>query len=133
MPSRILREQILTSERVNALSLSAELFYRRLMSIVDDYGRTELQLQILRAKCYPLQLDRVTVDDVEAWLNECSSGADPLITIYSVGSKRYVEVSNFGQRTRGASKYPAREVASGSGDGLATGGDAPTPSDNRGQ
>lgn len=35
MPSRILREGILTSERVNALAPLEELFYRRLMSVVD--------------------------------------------------------------------------------------------------
>ena len=36
MPNRILREGILTSERVNALSWEAEVFYRRLMSAVDE-------------------------------------------------------------------------------------------------
>ena len=39
MPSRIIRDGILTSERINALTERAELFYRRLMSVVDDYGR----------------------------------------------------------------------------------------------
>jgi hypothetical protein len=134
MPNRILRESILTSERVNALPLAAELFYRRLMSIVDDYGRTEHQLQILRAKCYPLQLDRVTVEDIEAWLGNCSSGDSPLITIYSVGSKRYIEVNNFGQRTRGASKYPApQKDATTSSHALANGSAARTSANNRGQ
>jgi hypothetical protein len=39
MPSRLLREGILDSEAVNALSFAAEVFYRRLMSVVDDFGR----------------------------------------------------------------------------------------------
>jgi hypothetical protein len=39
MPVRILREGILTSERVDTLSPAAEVFYRRLMSVVDDFGR----------------------------------------------------------------------------------------------
>ena len=39
MPNRILRDGILMSPRVNVLSSEAELFYRRLMSVVDDYGR----------------------------------------------------------------------------------------------
>ena len=39
MPSRILREGINTSPKVNALSPMAELFYRRLMTVADDYGR----------------------------------------------------------------------------------------------
>jgi hypothetical protein len=39
MPNRELREGILTSERINALTFPAEVFYRRLMSVVDDFGR----------------------------------------------------------------------------------------------
>ena len=39
MPNRILRDTILRSERVARLSPTAELFYRRLMSVADDYGR----------------------------------------------------------------------------------------------
>ena len=38
MPSRVIRDGILESESVNALSWEAELFFRRLMSVVDDFG-----------------------------------------------------------------------------------------------
>ncbi len=48
MPNRILREGILTSERVNLLSWEAEVFYRRLMSVVDDYGRFHAHPALLR-------------------------------------------------------------------------------------
>ena len=110
MPNRILREGILSSERINSLSPGAELFYRRVMSIVDDFGRIEAQMQLLRAKCYPLQLDRVTVDDIGAWLSECSSAADSLITLYTVNGKKYLQLNNFGQRKR-ASKCPSPQDA----------------------
>jgi hypothetical protein len=36
MPNRILRAGIITSDRVNALDFGAEVFYRRLMSAVDE-------------------------------------------------------------------------------------------------
>ncbi len=39
MPNRVIREGILNSQRVNKLTEPAELFYRRLMSVVDDFGR----------------------------------------------------------------------------------------------
>ncbi len=39
MPNRIIREGILTSEAVNSLSWEAEVFFRRLLSVVDDFGR----------------------------------------------------------------------------------------------
>src|SRR3990167_11311858 len=57
MPNRILREGILSSERINTLSVHAELFYRRLLSVVDDYGRFFAHPALLRSACYPLRVD----------------------------------------------------------------------------
>jgi hypothetical protein len=59
MPNRVLREGILTSERVNALDWPAEVFYRRLMSVVDDFGRYWAKPELLRAGLYPLHHDKV--------------------------------------------------------------------------
>lgn len=111
LPSRILREEILTSERVNALSTEAELFYRRLMSVVDDFGRIEANPRILLAKCYPLQLDRYSPSHVSQMLAECCHVTDnrPLLTAYEVNGKNYIQVNDFGQRER-ASKYPAPPI-----------------------
>ena len=50
MPDRIVRQGILTSDRVNQLDWGAECFYRRLMSIVDDYGRYDARPAVLRAQ-----------------------------------------------------------------------------------
>ena len=75
MPTRILREGIVTSEAVNRLSHESELFYRRLMSVLDDYGRYFAHPSILRAACYPLQLDRVSEADVQRMLSECVANA----------------------------------------------------------
>ena len=51
MPNRILREGILSSERVDALSEGAEILYRRLMSVVDDYGRYFAHPTLIRSAC----------------------------------------------------------------------------------
>lgn len=105
MPDRIVRQAILTSERVNKLSWPAEVFYRRLMSIADDYGRSEARPNILRAYLYPAKLDKVSDSDVVKWLSECSKAG--LVRIYHVDSKEYVEILQFGQRLRAMkSKYP---------------------------
>lgn len=106
MPSRILRDGILTSDRINSLSLEGEMFYRRLISVVDDYGRFEAHPAILRPAVYPRRLDQVTEQSIERYLDECSSGDDPLITVYIVGRKRYLQINNFNQRLRSGSKYP---------------------------
>jgi hypothetical protein len=109
MPNRILREGILYSERVNALSPGAEIFYRRLMSCVDDYGRSEAHPAILRGKLYALQLDRVSEADIQRHMSECCDEPEPLIVVYTVNRKRYLQIQNFGQRARTASKCPGPE------------------------
>ena len=105
MPSRIIREGILTSERVNKLGPHAELFYRRLMSVVDDYGRFYAHPALLRASCYPLRVDEVRETDISRWLTEVESAG--LIALYAVNSKRYLEMIDFRQQVRQSkSKFP---------------------------
>ena len=106
MPNRILRDGIIESERVNKLSVGAEIFYRRLMSRADDHGRYHANLNLLRAACYPLQLDRVSLSNVRDWLTECGESPS-LVREYSVDGKNYLEIINFGQRVRSSvSKFP---------------------------
>ncbi|TAL90929.1 MAG: hypothetical protein EPN62_00920 [Candidimonas sp.] len=104
MPTRIIREGILTSERINVLSPFAELFYRRLMSVVDDYGRYTANLTLLRASCYPLQLDSVKEDSIKKHLAECADAG--LIVLFTVAGKAYLEMQDFNQRVQSKSKYP---------------------------
>lgn len=106
MPNRILRERILTSERVNLLGWGEEVFYRRLMSVVDDFGRYHANAKLIRAACYPLALDKVSDADVEKWILATEKAA--LISVYPAeDGKRYLEVINFRQQARAkASKFP---------------------------
>jgi len=105
MPNRILRDGILASEKVAGLGWAAEVFYRRLMSIADDYGRYEAGHQLLRARCYPLQTDDVKPVDIARWLVACQSAG--LLVMYVVDGKRYLEIVRFQQQQRSASKCPA--------------------------
>jgi len=108
MPNRILREGILTSERVNSLSNNAELFYRRLQSVVDDYGRFSANLSLLRAACYPLKLDSVKEDSISKHLAEAEGAR--LVVLYTVAGKAYLELQDFRQQVRAKeSKYPSPE------------------------
>lgn len=104
MPNRIIRDAILSSERVSSLGWPEEVFYRRLMSIVDDFGRYEANPQLLRSRCYPLQTDNVRAADISRWMAACQKAG--LILGYEVAGKQYLEVLNFGQQQRSASKYP---------------------------
>jgi len=107
MPSRIVRDGILTSERVNSLSCASEVFYRRLLSVVDDFGRYYATPMLLRAACYPLQLDKVADADITQWLADCAAAR--LVSAYPGGDgKRYLQVHDFRQQVRAKdSKFPA--------------------------
>ena len=112
MPSRILREGILTSERVDSLSHHGELFYRRLMSVVDDFGRFDGRPQMLRVSCFPLRVDRVREADISRWLDELQTAG--LIVLYAVNGKPYLEMHDFRQQIRAKeSRYPPPDLIGG--------------------
>jgi hypothetical protein len=98
MPNRVVREGILDSELVNKLSWAGEVFYRRLMSMLDDYGRCDGRTSIMRSKLYPLKLDKVSEADVVKWLTECVDAE--LVSIYHVNGKPYLQMFNFNQTVR---------------------------------
>ena len=102
MPTRIVREGIITSEPVNSLSPEAEIFYRRLMSVADDYGRYYSHPALLCGACYPLQLDRITDKNVSKSLAECMA----VKLIWTYGDGKYLQVVKFNQQTRSKSKFP---------------------------
>lgn len=114
MPTRILRDGILDSKAVNSLSESGEILYRRLMSIVDDYGRFEADPDLIRARCFPRQFDRWPTTRIAEVLVELrclpsstvDHGGSPLVTVYRSGSKRLLQINNFGQRVQNKPKYP---------------------------
>lgn len=106
MPNRIIREGILSSEAVCSLSWPEEVFYRRLLSVVDDYGLFYAQPKLLRAACYPLQIDKVSDSDIGKWLTSCVEAA--LVRVYPASDgKRYLQVMRFNQQVRAkTTKFP---------------------------
>lgn len=109
MANRVVKEGILKSDKVNSLSWTAEVFYRRLMSVADDYGRFDARLPIVRSSLYPLRLDRVSEADIIKWMDECSEAG--LISQYEVDNKPYMEIIEFGQTLRiKKSKYPCSQM-----------------------
>lgn len=105
VPSRILREGILSSFRINSLSLEAEVFYRRLMSAVDDFGRYFAHPALLRPALYPLRVDSVSEKDCLRMMAECEGAK--LLIVYEVNSSKYLQLLDFKQAIRATcSKYP---------------------------
>lgn len=105
MPNRVIRDGILTSERIDQLNWAEEVFYRRLMSVVDDYGRYYAKPELLISACYPLRIRKVSESDVAKFLTACVSAG--LVSTYQANDgKRYVEIVDFGQRIQSKSKFP---------------------------
>lgn len=105
MPDRIVRAGILSSDPVNALSWAAEVFYRRLFSVVDDFGLYDGRHSMLRAHLYPVKLDRVSESDVGKWLTECVNAG--LVRLYPAKGQMFLQVLKFDQRARAkSSKWP---------------------------
>jgi hypothetical protein len=109
VPNRIIREAILTSDKVDELDPATEVFYRRLLSKVDDYGRFDARPSVLRASLYPLRLDRVREADCSRWMAACQKAG--LIVLYSHDGKPYLEVVNTGWKARSESRYPALQAS----------------------
>lgn len=110
MPTRIVREGINSSARINSLSPGAEVLYRRILSVVDDYGRFHGSPITILSACWPTCPDKISIADITRWLDECCNGGQPLIARYRRNGAVYIEVQNFGQKVRTRSKYPGRDV-----------------------
>jgi len=104
MPNRYTRESAIESEAVNALTWQGEVFYRRLINRVDDFGRMSADIRILRAKVFPLQLDKVTEKDVARLLTETESVG--LVFTYDTSGKRFLVMNKWEQGRAKHSEYP---------------------------
>lgn len=104
MPNRIIRPGINDSERVNTLGWPEEVFYRRLLNLVDDHGLCDARPQKLRADLYPLRLDRVREADISRWLTACEKAG--LIVLYEAAGKPYLWVLDTRWQVRSEPKFP---------------------------
>lgn len=104
MPNRIIREGILSSDRVDQLDAPAEVFYRRLMSKVDDHGLYDARLSMLRSSLYPLRVDRVREADISRWIAACEKAG--LIALYQHAGKPYLQMLDTRWAARSEAKYP---------------------------
>nr|DAU76240.1 MAG TPA: replisome organizer [Caudoviricetes sp.] len=104
MPTRLIREGILTSERIASLSWEAEVFYRRLMSVADDYGLYDARPAILRSALYPLQLEKMSECNIQRCLAACEAAG--LILLFARNGKSFLQIRDFGQQIKSKPKYP---------------------------
>lgn len=107
MPNRILKESICTSINVDALSPEAEVLWYRLLVQCDDFGRYDARPCVIRARCFPLRLDRVSDEDVIGWMRELIDAR--LLWVYQADGRDWLQITTWSkhQQTRATkSKYP---------------------------
>ena len=108
MPNRILKESVCTSETLDALTPEEERLFYRLLVQADDFGRFDARPQIVRAKCFPLKTDAISVEQVSRWLERLAEVG--LIRLYTADGKPYLEFVTWEkhqQKRARKSKYPA--------------------------
>ncbi len=105
MPNRLIREDILTSERIDKLDAFSEVFYRRLMSRVDDHGLYDARPSILRSSLYPLRVDRIREADIARSLTACEGAG--VIALYQHDGKPYLRMLDTRWEVRSKPKFPA--------------------------
>lgn len=115
MPSRFLKPGLSTSEKFNSVSFEAQSLYVRLLNFVDDFGRFDARPSVIQGICFSVWNDQnpskhISVSMVSAL---CQQLADKkLLDIYETKPKtgeipkRFLQLTNWTERTRSASKWP---------------------------
>lgn len=103
MPNRLLKEGIVDSSALDAISAEEEVFFYRLLVVSDDFGRMDARLPILKSRCFPLK-DALKVEKIDNWLRSLVS--QKLVMMYQVDNKPYLQILKWEQRVRSKGKYP---------------------------
>lgn len=109
MPNRLLKEGIVDSSAIDALSAEEEVFFYRLLVVADDYGRMDARLAILKSRCFPLKEHPKMLEKIESYL--LSFVSQELVECYQVDGKPYLQILKWEQRIRSKEKYPSPENA----------------------
>lgn len=104
MPTRVLRGEIVKSQSLSRVSLEAELLFRNLIVLVDDYGRFDGDPEIIAAHAYPRRRS-VSAEHVAEWLTELATadGDSGPVILYEHDGKPYLVLRNW-EKHRGKSR-----------------------------
>jgi hypothetical protein len=94
VPNRILREGLIHSPAVNAVSERAELLYIHIITSADDFGLIEFGPLYLKSRCVPGRT--WNAEEIAALCVELEREA--LVRTYDLNGKRYAAVTKWEQR-----------------------------------
>lgn len=103
MPDRIIRDELLTSERYWSVCIEAQQLFTHLLLRADSLGRYSGKNFTIRMSCYPGHARNPAI--IEKFLSDLHD-AD-LIRLYTVDGERFIFIPRYRQRLRYTnSKYP---------------------------
>lgn len=106
MPNRMIKDSMLTSDKIASLSDFEFRLWIGLILCVDDVGRGDARAAIIKGRVFPLR-ERISLRDIEDALHGLA--AKGCISLYTVGGKSYFWFPTWGkhQRIRDVKpKYP---------------------------
>ncbi len=110
MPQRLLRPGIRQSKRWNRLPYFEQVFYIRLLTLVDDYGRYEADPELLRSEAFPFGDPEGNVIQMTAIDSSLLSfDSKNMILLYERHGKKYLQITRWKERARTESRFPAPE------------------------
>lgn len=107
MPNRVIKDSLLTSEKVSSLTDFEFRLWVSMILLVDDAGRGDARPAIIKGRAFPLR-ERVSLKDIEVAVHGLA--AKGCVSLYEVGGKPYFWFPTWSnhQRVRDARpKYPA--------------------------
>jgi len=107
MPNRLLKEGIVDSSAIDALTPEEEVFFYRLLVVSDDFGRMDARPAILKSRCFPLKESPKMIEKIEGYLR--SLVRQELAICYQVDGKPFLQILKWEQRVRSKEKYPAAD------------------------
>ena len=109
MPARVIRAEINSSRSLSRVSLQADLIFRALIVAVDDFGRFDADLPMLKLTLFPRR-PAVTEEQIAGWLAELAG--QRCLVLYESDGNPYLALVNW-EKYRGSwkrtkrGKYPA--------------------------
>ena len=106
MPSRLIKDSIHVSEKVNAMTDFQFRLWINLITYVDDYGRGDARAAVIKGACFPLR-ERISNKDIDAAL--AGLAGIGCVGLYEVDGKPYLYFPNWEKHQtirNKRSKYP---------------------------
>jgi hypothetical protein len=107
-----MRESLKESESINSVSFAAQTTWLHLSLTVDDWGRCEASIKLLRPKLFPLRLEQVRETELARWIAECEKAG--LLRLYQAEGKEYVQMMKWevGRAEKSRCPDPPEEIRS---------------------